>query len=461
MLLRFQQSNFLAYATTTIAANLMNSVFQFYYVNLFLNQYKISIYWFNAAQTFYLVWNSINDPLFGYLQDNSSFAFLKHRRLNILYGAPLFSLSFLLPWFGWVDKTSPEWLAGVHLIVSLFFYDSMFTFVLLAQCSLFTEISRNQSDRQTLLFYSQIGSIIGSSSVLLTEVISNHMQNIHNFQITCVVIALISWCLMSYTGYNIKTSVNRSSDDEMDSKNRVENWKTAMKTWLEILKNKNFISFVIMNFFQVFHYAYCTNFFSIFRKHIIGADALPSIFQSLMAGGAFILPSVAVLMFSPLILKYGSYYMIKLSFLFKILIGGFFFMFGYTSPWLVAAFMILDSTIVSATFSLFNLSVSDIIDHDQICYNRSRPVSSMIFGLNALITKPAQSLAPVIILFLLNKAGYKNDTMTDSIEKSLSEAMFSIMVFVPIIIGVLQFLLWNIYSLRNTNKDENELKFKF
>ena len=35
------------------------------------------------------------------------------------------------------------------------------------------------------------------------------------------------------------------------------------------------------------------------------------------------------------------------------------------------------------------------------------PLSSMVFGLNALVTKPAQSIAPVMVVYILSRYGYK------------------------------------------------------
>lgn len=36
------------------------------------------------------------------------------------------------------------------------------------------------------------------------------------------------------------------------------------------------------------------------------------------------------------------------------------------------------------------------------------PLSSMVFGTNALFTKPAQSLAPMLVVTILNQFGYEN-----------------------------------------------------
>jgi Na+/melibiose symporter-like transporter len=110
------------------------------------------------------------------VQDGTNFKFTRTRRESIKYSGPLFALSFLLPWIPWGDNSI---LVGLHLVVSLFIWDIMFTFVGLAQCALFTELSHDPSDRIKLTIYQQIGYLIGSSSVLLLEHTSD---SLHDFR---------------------------------------------------------------------------------------------------------------------------------------------------------------------------------------------------------------------------------------------------------------------------------------
>ena len=42
--------NAVAYAATTLASSMMNSVFFFYYVKLFIDKYKLDEDWFQFAQ---------------------------------------------------------------------------------------------------------------------------------------------------------------------------------------------------------------------------------------------------------------------------------------------------------------------------------------------------------------------------------------------------------------------------
>ena len=57
-----------SYAATTLGAHLINPVFNFYYVKVFLTRYGVSETWFHSTQIIFMIWNAVNDPLFGYLQ---------------------------------------------------------------------------------------------------------------------------------------------------------------------------------------------------------------------------------------------------------------------------------------------------------------------------------------------------------------------------------------------------------
>lgn len=452
------EKNAWAYSATTVAACLMNAVFQFYYVNIFLNVHHISQLWFNRAQIVFMVWNAINDPLFGYLQDHSNIRFLKHRRLNILYGAPLFALSFLLPWFSWAGKDSPPWVVGLHLIVSLCFYDGMFTFVVLAQCSLFAEISSIESEKEVILKYSQLGSIIGTSSILLCEIVSNHMTDLSSLKLACLLIAVIACWFMVYSGKNLKPEVDRgeSKASLMDKGEWSKPEKVSlMKITKEVFTQRNFVCFVIMNFFQVFHTTLSANFFGMFRDQLVTGDAFPTGFKSFMAGSAFVLPQIVVLVNGYSLSKFGSYRLILWSFYCKVAFSIMMYLVGPSHVWVLAFFMLVDTVLPSAAFSLFNFPVSDIIKEDQQNHKRRLPISSMVFGLNALVTKPAQSIAPVMVVSILSRYGYKANSGQQGSEFPKSEsflsAIFGIICFVPGIVGVIQIVAWRLYTLRKTS----------
>ncbi|XP_041672983.1 transmembrane protein 180-like [Cheilinus undulatus] len=458
----------LAYAMTTLGSCMINNIFSFYYVKLFVNKYKVSEGAFHRSQVVYMVWNAVNDPLFGYLQDNSRVPCCSRRRLSILYGAPLYSLTFLLAWFPWRTYTPGDWLSGLHLAVALCAFDSLLTFVLLAQCALFAEISGQHQNRLRLVKYSQVASLVGSSSILFCGVVSRNMEDFSAFQAYTVLIAVVSCCCMLYTGFHSESrfdnkgcesygqqSVQQTSHQSGPS---FSNLKTQI--W-QILTNRDFQIFVVMNFFQVFLLAFFNNFTIIFSEHLIPPDVLPSLAKSVMYGAGFICPQLLVLSCQSLLHSLGYYRIILFTFYIEATMAAIMLALGPHHYYILAFFLTVNMVLIQAAFSLFGLPLADIIDTDLQKYKRSSPLSSMVFGTNALFTKPAQSLAPMLVLTILNQFGYEQlkdaakDQLSSDLE-SLHSVMFYLVCLVPMCVTALQAVAWRPFSIRNSHTVETK-----
>lgn len=144
-----------------------------------------------------------------------------------------------------------------------------------------------------------MASLVGSSSVLFCGVVSNNMENFSTFQAFTVLVAVLSCVCMLYTGLHSKSRFD-SKECEPEGASSVEHSphqpavSFAMlrsQTW-QILTNRDFQLFVIMNFFQVFMLAFFNNFTMIFSEHLIPADVLPPLAKSVMYGAGFICPQV-------------------------------------------------------------------------------------------------------------------------------------------------------------------------
>ncbi len=93
-----------------------------------------------------------------------------------------------------------------------------------------------------------------------------------------------------------------------------------------------------------------------------------------------------------------------------------------------------------------------------VCFmiNR-RPISSSVFGADALVTKPAVSIAPMIVVNILNRYGYqtiKQQFTTPSSEdlSQLHSVMFSLLCLVPVVLGWVQFIVWSWYPYKTTGQ---------
>jgi len=125
------------------------------------------------------------------------------------------------------------------------------------------------------------------------------------------------------------------------------------------------------------------------------------------------------------------------------------------------AFMLFDSIVVHTFAPLTNILCADLIDDDMIKHRRSAPVSSVIFGLNALITKPAISIAPMVIVYVLDNYNYelyKKNIMTDDAAlDELTSVMFIMLCLMAVVPGALQWLTFRNYSLREKHLTSVEM----
>ena len=106
----------IGYSGVMLASSALNCVFVTYYVEFFMRVSLLSSRAFFMSQLFYMLWNMCNDPLFGWLSDSKSSS--GSRRISaILFGGPMWALSFALIWFPWGPPDSLA--SAVHCCVCL------------------------------------------------------------------------------------------------------------------------------------------------------------------------------------------------------------------------------------------------------------------------------------------------------------------------------------------------------
>ncbi|KAL5018795.1 hypothetical protein ScPMuIL_004517 [Solemya velum] len=460
MMFSTANQNMIALGALNTGFSIISSAYSFYYVNFFLNFYHIEEKWFQIAHTLAFIWNAASDPLFGYIQDTKNCRFIKTRRENILYTAPLFAMAFLLPWFSWeLGNTTSGWLIGLHLIISLCLYNTMYTFICLASCCLFTEMSRDQSYRLRLTRCSELGSMIGSTSVLILEYTSHGLLDLRAFQVTSCVLALVAWLLMHYTGKHAHTEyeicqgkITTPVQPEVSSIDRGTT-ETFSKLVQQILTQKNFLYFVLTKFLHETHRTFLSNFTVIICDQLLSIEEVPLAIRSTFYGVLAASSQVIVILGIPFVARAGYYDVIRASFAWKVAAGVVMLMVDSHNPWLLMSFLWLDSSLANATYALFNMPLADLVDEDMDTHHRKHPISSMVFGINKLLVKPAVSLCPMLVVSVLNRFGYGELNDTNNVLQpdqlaSLHEALFRLVCTLPMVIGVLQLCSWSMFTIR-------------
>eukprot|EP00042_Codosiga_hollandica_P054766 m.749147 g.749147 ORF g.749147 m.749147 type:complete len:372 (+) comp58974_c0_seq40:783-1898(+) len=356
--------------------------------------------------------------------------------------------------------------------------------------------------RNTCLRYGQVASIIGTSVIFVAFATYDHTR-LFPFRVLTFTVALISWWLLRYTGLRAcaisttddgrpildtekleaintahasqsqsSTSINATvhptaaaSNSESPTplspttKHQARSSHSFLEVALQVIRNRNFVVFILMNFLQVFDVTVSAGFFVIYERHLLGDNAWPASARMFVIGASFLLPQVFVFSVTPLVAKWGSYRVIMYTFVLKSVVSLLVFTFCNSEvTLLVALFMIFNRAIPQGTFSLFSLPLADIVDADVAINNRPHSMSSTIFGLNALFTKPAQSIGPMIVFWFLSRAGYaphaeneEHVTPDRAHDLVLRKSMFATLCIVPFILGVLQILIWSQYKLRVTD----------
>ena len=87
----------------------------------------------------------------------------------------------------------------------------------------------------------------------------------------------------------------------------------------------------------------------------------------------------------------------------------------------------------------------------------------MVYGTNALVVKPAISLAPMVVVNILNRYGYdqlQKNTIAKSQSEDLKHVMFTLLCCIPVVIGLLQTIFWSYFTIRENRKTDITLDIK-
>ncbi|CAF3619059.1 unnamed protein product, partial [Rotaria sp. Silwood2] len=87
------------------------------------------------------------------------------------------------------------------------------------------------------------------------------------------------------------------------------------------------------------------------------------------------------------------------------------------------------------TSKLSDLIITHLIDQYQFIYNTTSPLPSLIFGTMTFLSKPGQTLAPIISSRLFYS--FNNQ----------QQALFNNVIMIPIICSLCQIILWRKFTL--------------
>lgn len=465
------------YGSLALFTSILHNVFLLYYVETFVSVYKIDKISFWVGETVFLLWNSFNDPLFGWLSDRSFLSSQSGsqittsevvlKRLKALStNGPLFALSFLAFWVSWARP-------GLQFMLCLCLYDGFLTMVDLHHSALLADLAVSAADRTRLNFHCSVFSALGSFSVFLSYSFWDK-QDFYSFRLFCVTLATFSVVGFVYVSRLLRRRFQKEVDAKQHEANALKELSVGQAPFTspgnpvtiglylkQLSKHRNFLWFVSMNLIQVFHCHFNSNFFPLFLEHLL-SDNITASTGSILLGISYIAPHLNNLYFLTLCQRYGVYLVIRWLFMLKLGLSVAMLLAGADHIYLLCIFIASNRVFTEGTCKLLKLVISDLVDEDFVINRRQQATSALVFGMVALLTKPGQTFAPLIGTWLLcvytgydifNREPVKDslvsvpDIASDLGTPPLRQGCFYMVVFVPITCALLQLAAWSRFTL--------------
>lgn len=347
-------------------------------------------------------WNAINDPLFGFIEDHTKSEKYGRRIPYIRFGAPIYGIAFIFCWIPFVDINN-QFALFFNLTVVLFIFDTLFTILGLINYTLPAEMAITAKERGNLLVY---GSIMSSISYLLAFILplllltGNKSPNAAlEFLVAMIFVGIISAIILFASSFYLKENKYTQMEDTLP----------VFKGIIETFKNTPFLIYEISNFSFTFAQTILTTAIFYYINYVL---ILTGFLTSLPLLLVFLMIFAFFVVFNKLIGKLG----VKKTFILAVFWSGFSFLLTFFVGWTIN-FALIGFILIGIGFSGFMLTnqvvIADIVDYDETRTKKRRETTYS--GINALLTKPAISIANWLFLLIINDFGFdSNQTIQTS-----------------------------------------------
>jgi len=338
--------------------------------------------WIGIASVVYAVWNAVNDPLFGYVTDSTR-SRLGRRIPYMRYTAPFLALTFILVWFAPAQAGSQAlfW----WMLVTMLLYDTAYTIIGLVYSALLPEVSESDAERNGLQISSSLFGLLGT---ILGFVIPDFFRpkggtspSFLPLQMSMIAVGVIGAVLIIVTTLKVK---ERAEFHLVDKPLKLA---PALKY---TFTSKSFLILVAANFMSILMQSLIMGALFYLADYVLQMNAL--------------IPLACV--FIPLIIGVPVTTLIRRRFgvvgaqqLLLAIAGVALVLIAVVPTPLILVCLALAGFGLSGPQTLSNVLFAQVADEDELRSGVRR--EGAFFGVNALLTKPAQSVALALSPFIL------------------------------------------------------------
>ena len=400
-------------------ASLGGAIISGIYAALLLYFYQVYLgldaFWIAIAAGIYAIWNAVNDPLFGYISDSKSYKKLGRRIPYMRFTAPLLGIGFILVWF--VPLTLDNFSIFLWMLVTMLIYDTAYTIIFLVYSALLPEISESDWERGEFQKYSSIFYLLG---VIIGFVIPELLRpkvgqvSLLPLYIGVIAVGILGTIFIIIPTYRFEERPEFTIIDEPVG--LVDSIKFTFKS-------KSFLIVACANFMSIFMQQILLGLMFYLGDYVLRVSTLYlvlALFVGLIIGTVF-----ANILAGKLGVAKANQTLLIISAIFLMAIP-------FVPDVLIYVCLIFAGFGLSGPLVLTNVLFAQVADEDETVSGVRR--EAMFFGTNALITKPAQSLALALAAILLQLSGFRTPSPGGEI---ILDQPASTIFMIKIIIGFL------------------------
>ncbi|MBC7227115.1 MAG: MFS transporter [Thermoflexales bacterium] len=343
--------------------------------------------WIGIASAIYAVWNALNDPLFGYITDSTRSR--RGRRIPYMrYTAPFLGLTFILVWLApaRAGQVALFW----WMLVTMLLYDTCYTIVGLVYSALLPEVSESDAERNHLQISASLFGLLGFLlGFIIPEMFRPKAGTSPSFlplQVSMVAVGVVSALLVIATTLKVK---------ERPEFYRVDQPLPLKEAIRYTFTSKSFLLLVSQNFMSILMQSLVVGMLFYLADYVLRMSAI------LLLAAVFIPLFIGVPM-TPLIRRrFGVAGAQQLL----LLVAGIALVLITVVPNpLIPVCLAVAGFGLAGPQTLTNVLFAQVADEDELRSGVRR--EGAFFGVNALLTKPAQSVALALIPFILEVTGF-------------------------------------------------------
>ncbi|TFG11675.1 MAG: MFS transporter, partial [Promethearchaeota archaeon] len=238
----------------------------------------------------FIVWNAINDPLIGVLQDKTK-SKLGRRIPYLRYGSPIYVITFIWIWFPFI--TDQSFLFLNHLVM-LFIFDTVFSMMGLIFYSMPAEMALTAKERGSIMIYTTALGAIGTlGAVIVPLIYLGQVPDIEGFRIVMIISGIAAGAIIYISSYYIKENTYTQMEETLGF------FESIRVTF----KNKPFLIVEVAIFAMIIMQNVITGYFIFIMDYLVVVELnILNIFLFLFL---FVLIAYAIVWMNTHIEKYG------------------------------------------------------------------------------------------------------------------------------------------------------------